>query len=77
MIQLLTKEQLAKRWKCSIRHIQRKMASGELRCVKDGKIVRFREADIAQYEENHCSEKCRESMPDTPRQCTPDIDRPC
>jgi excisionase family DNA binding protein len=53
---LLTPEQVAEMLAVSKRQVYRLAAIGELRHVRMGKLVRFREADIASYVENSLSD---------------------
>jgi excisionase family DNA binding protein len=53
--QLLTPEQVADMLAISKRQIYRLAAMGELRHVRMGKLVRFREVDVESYVENSLS----------------------
>lgn len=48
---LLDLRDLEARWRVSKRKVQREIAAGRLRCVRIGRQLRFRMADVLLYEE--------------------------
>jgi hypothetical protein len=48
--EFITREQLAKRWVCSLSTVKRIEAGGDIAAVKIGKVVRYRMSDVLAYE---------------------------
>jgi excisionase family DNA binding protein len=43
---LLTKQDVAERWGCSTKTVERHVADGDLRVIHLGRLVRFRREDV-------------------------------
>jgi hypothetical protein len=46
----LTRQELAQRWRCCIETIKRRQASGALKALKLGRLVRYRMEDVRAVE---------------------------
>jgi hypothetical protein len=46
----LTREELAKRWRCCVETIKRRQQSGALKALKLGRMVRYRMEDVRAVE---------------------------
>ena len=49
-IQWWTKKELAQRWKCTVRHVERLIASGRIKARHFGRCVRIGQSEIVNYE---------------------------
>ncbi len=52
----MTPRDIAERWQCSVRTVERKISDGTLRAVRFGpKLVRIRPEDLTAFEETLCA----------------------